>query len=149
MILLWATSISYLDCCRSFLTGLPVSTLGCVYLCSVTQSCLTLCNPVGCSPPGSSVHGISQGRILEWVAISSSRRSSQPRDWTQVFLHCGRVFYYLSHQGSPLPLVTYSLTEQIHVGIAPGTSNSAGKNPALLVLSFCSQNSIQRDLFQR
>ena len=41
-----------------------------------TQSCLTLCGPMDWSPPGSSVHGISQGRILEWVAISSSRGSS-------------------------------------------------------------------------
>ena len=39
----------------------------------VTQSCLTLCNPMDCSPPGSSVHGILQARILEWVAISFSR----------------------------------------------------------------------------
>ena len=40
------------------------------------QSCLTDCDPLGCSPPGSSVHGISQARILEWVVISSSRGSS-------------------------------------------------------------------------
>ena len=45
----------------------------------VTQSCLTLCDPVDCSPPGSSVRGILQARILEWVAISFSRGSSQPR----------------------------------------------------------------------
>ena len=44
--------------------------------------CLILCDPMDCSPPGSSVHGISQARILEWVAISSSMGSSQPRDWT-------------------------------------------------------------------
>ena len=44
------------------------------------QSCLTLCDPVDCSLPGSSVHGIFHTRILEWVAISSSRRSFQPRD---------------------------------------------------------------------
>ena len=44
------------------------------------QSCLTLCDPVGCSPPGSSVQGILQARILEWVALSSCRGSSQPRD---------------------------------------------------------------------
>ena len=44
------------------------------------QSCLTLCNLVDHSPPGSSVRGISQGRILAWVAISSSRGSSRPRD---------------------------------------------------------------------
>ena len=47
---------------------------------SVTQSCLTLCDPMDCSPPGSSVYGIFQGRMLEWVALSSSRGSSQPRD---------------------------------------------------------------------
>ena len=46
------------------------------------QLCLTLCDPMDCSPPGSSVHGILQARILEWVAISSSRGSSQPRDQT-------------------------------------------------------------------
>ena len=43
-----------------------------------------LCNPVDCSPPGPSVHGILQARILEWVAVSLSRGSSKPRDWTQV-----------------------------------------------------------------
>ena len=46
----------------------------------VTQSCLTLCNTMDCSPPGSSVHGILQAKILEWVAISFSRGASQPRD---------------------------------------------------------------------
>ena len=46
----------------------------------VAQSCPTLCDPVDCSPPGSSVHGILQARILEWVAISFSRESSGPRD---------------------------------------------------------------------
>ena len=57
-----------------------------LYLCEVevlvTQSCLTLGNPTDCSLPGSSVHGIRQARILEWVAISFSRGSSQPRDRT-------------------------------------------------------------------
>ena len=48
-----------------------------------TQSCLTLCDPMNYSPPGSSVHGILQARILEWVAMLSSRGSSQPRDQTQ------------------------------------------------------------------
>ena len=48
----------------------------------VTQLCCTLCNPMDCSPPGSSVHRISQERTLEWVAISISRESSQPRDGT-------------------------------------------------------------------
>ena len=48
------------------------------------QSCPTLCNPRDCSPPDTSVHGILQSRILEWVARPSSRGSSQPRDRTQV-----------------------------------------------------------------
>ena len=48
--------------------------------------CLTFCDPLDCSPPGSSVHGILQARILEWVAISFSRGSSRPRDLTWVFL---------------------------------------------------------------
>ena len=46
----------------------------------VSQSCLTLCDPMNCSPPGSSVHRISQARILDWVAIPFSRGYSQPRD---------------------------------------------------------------------
>ena len=58
----------------------------------VAQLCPTLCNPVGCSPPGSSVHGILQARILECVAISFSRGSSRPRDWTQVSCIGGRHF---------------------------------------------------------
>ena len=58
----------------------------------VPQSCLTLCDPMDCSPPGSSVHGILQARILEWVAISFSRGSSQARDRTQVSRIAGRRF---------------------------------------------------------
>ena len=49
-----------------------------------TQSCLTLCDPMNCSLPGSSVHGILQARILEWVTMPSSRGSSQPRGQTWV-----------------------------------------------------------------
>ena len=58
----------------------------------VAQSCPTLCDPVDCSPPGFSVHGILQARILEWVAISFSRESSRPRDRTQVSCIGGRRF---------------------------------------------------------
>ena len=54
--------------------------------------CPTLWDPMGCSPPGSSVHGNLQARILEWVAISFSRGSSQPRDGTQVSRIAGRCF---------------------------------------------------------
>ena len=58
----------------------------------VAQSCLTLCNPVDCSLPGSSVHGIFQARILGWIAVSFSRGSSQPRKWTRVSYIAGRFF---------------------------------------------------------
>ena len=56
------------------------------------KSCPTLCDPVDSSPPGFSVHGILQARILEWVASSFSRGSSQPRDQTQVSRIAGRRF---------------------------------------------------------
>ena len=56
------------------------------------QSYLTVCVPMDCSPPGSSVHGILQARILEWVAVPSSRGSSQPRGRTQVSLIAGGFF---------------------------------------------------------
>ena len=56
-------------------------------VCSVAQPCLTLCNPMDYISPDSSVHGIFQARILEWVAISHSRASSQPRDQTCIPLH--------------------------------------------------------------
>ena len=58
----------------------------------VTQSCLALCNSMYCSPPGSSVRGILQAGILEWVAMPSSRGSSQPRYWTWVSCIAGRFF---------------------------------------------------------
>ena len=56
------------------------------------QSCPTLCDPVDCSLPDSSVHGNFQARVLEWLAISFSRRPSWPRDWTQVSRIAGRRF---------------------------------------------------------
>ena len=62
-------------------------------MCVLTaQSCLTLCNPMNYSPPGSSVHGILQARILEWVAIPFSRGSSWSRDWPQVSHIAGGFF---------------------------------------------------------
>ena len=60
--------------------------------CTCMLSHIWLCNPVDCRLPGSSVHGISQARMLEWVAISISRRSSWPRDWTSISCNTGRFF---------------------------------------------------------
>ena len=59
--------------------------------CSVVSDSF-FCNPIDCSLPGFSVYGIFQARILDWVAISFSRRSSQPRDWTRVSCIVGRCF---------------------------------------------------------
>ena len=87
----------------------------------VAQSCPTLCDSVDCSPPGSSIHGILQAKILEWVAISFSRISSRSRDWTQVSRIAGRRFnlwatiaecrnlFYHSHH-SMLIVPSYSVT---------------------------------------
>ena len=58
----------------------------------VAQSCPTLCDPMDCSLSGSSVHGIFQARVLEWIAISFSRGSSRPRNQTRVSLIAGRRF---------------------------------------------------------
>ena len=69
-----------------------------IYQCAITisevaQLCLTLCDPMNyCSPAGSSIHGSFQATVLEWVAISFSRGSSQPRDQTQVSQISGRRF---------------------------------------------------------
>ena len=71
-----------------------------VCYCLVTKSVPTLCNPMNCSPPGSAVHGISQARILEWVAILFSRGSSQPRDWTCIS-RIGRRFFTTEPPGEP------------------------------------------------
>ena len=80
------TIVNYICCC-----------------CLVTTLCLTLFWPHERSPPGSSVQGISQARVLEWVAISSCRESSLPRDGTHVSCISALAggFFYLSHQGSP------------------------------------------------
>ena len=58
----------------------------------VTQSCLTVCDCMDCSPPDSSLHGILQARILEWVAMPFSRGSSRPTDRIQVFCIASRLF---------------------------------------------------------
>ena len=60
--------------------------LSLLHCAKLLQLCPTLCNPVDCRPSGSSVDGILQARILEWVAVPSSRGSSQPRDWTRIFM---------------------------------------------------------------
>ena len=72
--------------------------------CSVTQLCLTLCDPMDCSPPGFSVHGILLARISKWVAVSFSRGSSQPRtveygSLCRQMSHYRQILYCLSYWG--------------------------------------------------
>ena len=69
--------------------------------CLVTKSCPTLCDPVDCSLPGFSVHGISQERTMEWAAISFFREYSQPKDQSHVSCIGRQILLPLSHQGSP------------------------------------------------
>ena len=91
----WVTALS-LCCCKPSACHLTALSLTfflykeSVVLCLVVQSYPTLCDPMDCSPPGSSVHGILRARILEWVAMPSSWGSSQPRDQTQVSCIAGR-----------------------------------------------------------
>ena len=80
---------------------LPVSSV-CACVCSDALSCPTLCNPMDYAPPGSSIHGISQARILEWVVISFSRGSSRPRNriWVSGVSCIGRrMLYHCATEG--------------------------------------------------
>ena len=83
--------------------------LSCPQLSSATQSCLTLCDPMDYSPPGSSVHEILQARILEWVAFPFSRRSSQPRNPTSPVL--ARRFFTTELPGKPVMYIWKLLRE--------------------------------------
>ena len=82
----------------------------------VFQPCLTLCNPMDDSLPDSSVHGILQARIQEWVAIPSSRGSSQPTDWPRVSWTGRQILYCKPHKHSILtnhflPIYHFALAE--------------------------------------
>ena len=81
----------------------------------VTESCPTLCHPMDCSPPGSSAHGILQARILEWAAVSFSRRFPRPRDRTRVSCTVVRRFtVWATVEVHPLHWLTMMLISGIH-----------------------------------
>ena len=103
----WLNTLVYL--------GSAFSSLG-----LVSQSCLTLCNPMDCSLPGSSVHGILQARILEWVAIPC------PGDLPNLGMEPGipalqTNFHHLNHQGNP---ITSLIKEPLRVPVSPQTKRT-------------------------
>ena len=81
-------------------------------LCLVAQSCPTLCTLLECSPPGLSVHGVSQARTLEWVAISFSRGSSWLRNWTRVFCIAGGFFTSWATRETPQQSYSWSYIQE-------------------------------------
>ena len=84
----------------------PINDCCCCY-CLVAKSCLTLCDPMDCSLPGFSLHGTSQARTVEQIAISFSRRSSQLRDQTHICISCnGRRILYHWVTGEALLITT-------------------------------------------
>ena len=76
---IWRWNSMHTNSLISVMQCVHVPRLLCVCVCVLNHfSCVSLCNPMDCSPPGSSVHGTLQARILEWAAVPSSRESSQP-----------------------------------------------------------------------
>ena len=99
-------------------------------LCLVARSCPTLCDPTDCSPPGSSVHGDSPARILEWVAISSPRESSHPRDRTCIsWISCiGR--WILNHWASLVAQMVKNPPALREIWVqSPGSGKILGRSP--------------------
>ena len=98
-------------------------------VCSVAQLCLTRCNPKDCSLPGSSVHGILQARILEWVAISSSRGSGRLRD--RMHISCVSCISSSEIHGGPTTREFFfpsSIIMEGHKLVRVENDNSAGKS---------------------
>ena len=93
----------------------------------VAQSCPTVCDPMDCNPPDSSVHGIFQIRILELVVIPFSRGSSHPRDWTWVSQIMGRFF--TAEQPGKCLVICLGLSLPLEKAMAPHSSTLAWKIP--------------------
>ena len=102
----------------------------------VAQSCPTLCDPMDCSLPGFSVHGILQARVLEWVAIAFSRGSAQPRDPTQVSRNASRCLTLWATREAQMDIQWTWIWEN--------SRNSEGQMPGML--QFPGWQSVRHDL---
>ena len=104
-----------------------------------THACVlshfSLCNPMDCSPPGSSVHGILQAGILDWVTMPPSRGPSPPRDQTHNSCIGRRVLYHQHHLGSP----GHSLSNSSEVLLL-----QRGKEGARICENFCNTDQVVR-----
>ena len=100
----------------SFLLPIAIKLCVCVCVCvcvcihSVTKSCPTLWNLMNCSPPGSSVYGILQAQILQWVAISFSKGSSWPKNQTCISWIVRRILYQATWEALPLSYISINPT---------------------------------------
>ena len=103
------------------------------FYCLVAKWYLIVCNPRDCSPPGSSVHGISQARILEWVAISFFRGSSWPRDRTRVPWIGSRVLYRRATREALWTLWPCLIDHSV-------SRNEVDGQPTRILLSQCSED---------
>ena len=85
----------------------------------VAQSCPTVCNPMDCSRPGSSVHEIFQASILEWAAILSFRGSFLIHGSSPGLLHCRQILYHLGHQESPRECMIGKSFSRVRLFVTP------------------------------
>ena len=120
-------------CGSGEIRSLPLPAFGATYM--RVQSCPTLCDTMDCSPSGSSVYGVLQARILEWVAMPSSRGSSQPRDRNSISCTASR-FSTTEPAGKPPasgggPHSLVSLGSQVH------NSNCCLRHPRAFSLGVC------------
>ena len=98
----WVIGYSERGVCVCVCTCVHVHACACAGVCVRSIVRPTLCHPMDCSPPGISVHGVLQARILEWVAVFSSRGIFPTQELKMGLLHGRQILYHLSHQGSPL-----------------------------------------------
>ena len=119
--------------------------LRCCHCCLVAKLCLPPCHPMDCSPPGSSVHGISQARILKWVAISFSRESSRLRNRTSVFYIADGLFI-TKPLGKPTVYISHCFRR---LGSIPGSERSPKGGNGYPLQYSCLKNSTDRGFAKR